>query len=450
MNNIENGGRYMLKSMVSKLLFGILMLGGMSLAYAAPFTLDKNIKPLELKFSQVPDHPRSLWTGANGALGDAPHYIAVGGMTPQRMQIATLFALGEGSVTMTVVKNTWDENLKSCTSKAGESCDVDFRAFGDASFKITGDKGAAYRFVLLAGPEHDADEVLPSPLYTVSKEKINSMPKGGVTEATPSSDTDSFHLIVIGLLVALVLIVLAGVIIMGRKKPTLQSLILLVFISATFIPYTSHAQDDDPAPLPPGAYNPGNISPDGSGGGEKPPTPFDTAHALEAIKAVAPKLAIVEMAKKLDEVWLGKCDRIGNPERTPQIPSLCSGDRACEACYSDARGNFNEVRAKLEKLRLIYSCSQSYSKAAIAFGDSSSGIHAVVGLVWQDQKFEILKSVRGLQAAYDDMYTKLINELHESMIKMGTCEQKFGAEDWYDRFGYVYYEFMSDKYKRAD
>ena len=47
-------------------------------------------------------------------------------------------------------------------------------------------------------------------------------------------------------------------------------------------------------------------------------------------------------------------------------------------------------------------------------------------------------------------YAELIGKLKKSMVQMGVCEDKFGVEDWYDRFGYVYYEFMADKYKRAD
>jgi len=426
----------------------ILILVGVTAAQAAPFTLDKNLKPLELKFSQVPDHPQSLWAGAEGKINDAPHYIAVGDMSPYRMQIATLFSLGEGSLTLNVVKNTWDENLKSCTVKPGESCDVEFRTFGDASFKITGDKGAAYRFMLLAGPEQAIDKVLPSPVYPVSKEKINDMGKGGATEApSTSSDSNNFQTIVIGLLSVLILVVLAGVIVMARKKSTLQSLIFLVCIGASFAPYIAHAADDEGLPPPPPGVSDGT----GSSSGESYlPFPLDTEHAMEALKAMDSRLAIVEQAQAFDRVRLSTCDRIGNPEQTPQIPSFCTGNRACEACYSDARTDFNNVRATLEKLRLIYTCSQNYSKAAIAFGDSSSGIHALVGLAWQDQKFEILKAVKGLQAAYDNKYSELIGKLHESMIKMGTCEQKFGVEDWYDRFGYVYYEFMKDKYKRAD
>jgi len=48
---------------------------------------------------------------------------------------------------------------------------------------------------------------------------------------------------------------------------------------------------------------------------------------------------------------------IGNSPGEPRIPSFCAGDETCQQCYHDVRTNFDNVRAKLEKLRIIYACS---------------------------------------------------------------------------------------------
>ncbi|HDZ69487.1 MAG TPA: hypothetical protein ENH43_03630 [Phycisphaerales bacterium] len=210
---------------------------------------------------------------------------------------------------------------------------------------------------------------------------------------------------------------------MARKKSTLNSLIVLVLIGGAFMLYSS------------------NIA---SANAIKDVWNADSA------KAMGSALTSLEAGRNLEKSWLSKCDRIGNPPKTPSIPSFCAKNEACSQCYSQTRIDFNKVRATLEKLRQIYTCSQKFSKSAIAFGDSSSGVHAVVGLAWQTQKGGILKAVKGLQAAYDRKYAELIGKLKKSMVQMGVCEDKFGVEDWYDRFGYVYYEFMADKYKRAD
>ncbi|HDZ69488.1 MAG TPA: hypothetical protein ENH43_03635 [Phycisphaerales bacterium] len=153
-------------------ILGLLVMMNDLSVQAAPFTLDKNIKPLELKFATVPDHPRSLWAGAKGKLGKTPDYLTVGGMTPRRIQLAMLFSKGEHDLTLNVVKNTWNESLRSCVAKANNSCEVKFSAFGDASFKITGDPEASYKFVLLAGPEQPLEAVMPSPIYHTSKKKL--------------------------------------------------------------------------------------------------------------------------------------------------------------------------------------------------------------------------------------------------------------------------------------
>ncbi len=36
------------------------------------------------------------------------------------------------------------------------------------------------------------------------------------------------------------------------------------------------------------------------------------------------------------------------------------------------------------------------------------------------------------------------------MVGLSTCEAQYGVPDWYDRFGYMYFEFMRDKYRRSD
>ena len=419
----------MLHRIMFGLIVGIVMLGGFATAQAAPFTLDENLKPHELKFHEVEGHPGVLGTGAKGVLGNLPQYIVVNNMTVYRQSLATIAATGDKPVTLDIVKNTWGEVLKHCEATADDSCDIDFRTGGDAGFKISGPAGASYELVLLAGGEHPVEETLKSPIYPVSKEEINKM--GGnkkVADSEEKSDGSSFQTIVIAMLSVLILLVLIGVVLLMKRKPTLQSFLFLVFLAGTLLPYVSYA----------GA----GLTNDGI---------FEESKAIGDIADKALKrLDVIEKGANLAKTWLDKCEITGNPPGEPRIPSFCAGDETCQQCYHDARTNFNKVRATLEKLRVIYACSTNFSKSAIAFGDSSSGIHAVVGLAWQQQKLEIQKSVTGLNKAYDHKYIELMKALNKSMTEMGACEQKYGVEDWYDRFGFVYYEFMKDKYKRAD
>ncbi|HKI61389.1 MAG TPA: hypothetical protein VKA31_03760 [Mariprofundaceae bacterium] len=450
----------MLKSMVLKLLFGILMIGGMTLASAAPFTLDENIKPLELKFISLKKHPDMLAAGATGTLGDSPSYIVMNGMTLQRQEAAILVALSDEPVTLEIVKDTWGDVLKSCAAEANDGCDVNFRTFGDAGFKISGAPGATYNFVLLASPEQPIEETLKSPVYPVGKSEINSMEIGNKgskpSTSSGSSGDSSFQMIVIVLLVVLILVVLAGVVVMMKKKSTLQSILLLVFLSGSFLLHGTHAEAVPAAGssssldgMTQAQIN--ELEDDAAQRGRERDAGERTGKNIgDTAERMAKQMDSLQNLKALSSVWLSTCDVTGNPPGEPRIPSYCDGNEACTQCYSEARKDFNKTRAKLEKLRLIYSCSQKFSKAAIAFGDSSSGVHAVVGLAWQQQKMGILEAVKGLQAAYDNKYAELMSTLQKNMVDMGTCEQQFGVQDWYDRFGFVYYEFMKDKYKRAD
>ncbi len=77
-------------------------------------------------------------------------------------------------------------------------------------------------------------------------------------------------------------------------------------------------------------------------------------------------------------------------------------------------------------------------------------MHGVAGMAWQAERIKIQKSVEELQAAYDNKYNELIQGLADDMMELNICEAKFGVEDWYDRFGYMYFEFMKEKYQRKD
>ena len=136
----------------------------------------------------------------------------------------------------------------------------------------------------------------------------------------------------------------------------------------------------------------------------------------------------------------------------PPVPSGCSesGD-TCGQCYRDAYRELGEARLKLERLRCVYQATKKYADKSIAFGDTSSGIHALVGLEWQEQKKRILASVEELNKSYDKKLGEFLPMLKGSLEHIGQCEQQFMHEpDWYTRFGFIYFAFMNDRYKRKD
>lgn len=139
-----------------------------------------------------------------------------------------------------------------------------------------------------------------------------------------------------------------------------------------------------------------------------------------------------------------------DPEGMPRVPSLCAESEACEVCYRDAQGRLRFVRAQFERLRLRYQTTRSFALSAVAFGDNVSGIHAVSGLAWQSARADIMESLRQFGETYDEQYERGIDALREALRKLGRCEAEFGGEeDWYDRYGFIYYTFMKDRYRRS-
>jgi hypothetical protein len=51
---------------------------------------------------------------------------------------------------------------------------------------------------------------------------------------------------------------------------------------------------------------------------------------------------------------------------------------------------------------------------------------------------------------YDNKYRDLMGSLQRALMAIDGCERQYGMTDWYQRFGFIYFEFMKDKYKRTD
>lgn len=293
-------------------------------------------------------------------------------------------------------------------------------------------------------------------------------PKAASSSATaPDSGTGSNGLLyaVIGLLV-LVVALLAALLL---KKRSAAGVVLSV-CSASWISVTPsfvEASTTNPA-----GYDYANlrVSP---GGFEQPPpaSSWSGMTTEQADKAWSSGAKTIEYLTKLKEGWdayqsLDSCMAIDSPPNMPLVPSFCvvtddmedseggshvmNSIQSCSQCFTDSRTAFNKARLDLEKLRVIYSCTKKMSNAAIAAGDSMSGIHGYSGIIWQGMRHDISLSVEKMEKAYDQKYPELMSNLKNSMIDMAICEGQYGTPDWYDRFGFIYFEFMRDAYKRKD
>ncbi|HUR65328.1 MAG TPA: hypothetical protein VMZ03_03175 [Chitinophagaceae bacterium] len=132
------------------------------------------------------------------------------------------------------------------------------------------------------------------------------------------------------------------------------------------------------------------------------------------------------------------------------MPRGCRRESECGECYRSAMGQLNFVRRQLGRLSCIYQNTKNFNNSAIAFGDNASGIHAVTGLAWQNARAEIVQTMNHFKQTYDNKYIDMIGALETALKAIDRCESQYGEEGWFQRSGFIYLEFMKDKYRRND
>lgn len=146
----------------------------------------------------------------------------------------------------------------------------------------------------------------------------------------------------------------------------------------------------------------------------------------------------------------GECSPDFSTGGGAMMPSTCQDNAGCSQCFTSAVNEFNFVRRTLGRLSCIYNNTKNFTQSAISFGDNVSGIHGVTGLSWQNARGGIVQSYEQFKRTYDRKYADLMGSLQRSLMSIDACERQYGLTDWYQRFGFIYFEFMKDKYKRTD
>lgn len=73
----------------------------------------------------------------------------------------------------------------------------------------------------------------------------------------------------------------------------------------------------------------------------------------------------------------------------------------------------------------------------------------MAGLAWQNQRKVIEAQQKRLDDAYDNKRPELMDALRESLEGIAQCEEQyFQNPDWYNRFAFMYYQFIDQKYQR--
>lgn len=157
-----------------------------------------------------------------------------------------------------------------------------------------------------------------------------------------------------------------------------------------------------------------------------------------------------------------------NPGGAPKLPAHCSvpggsaqvstvavggagadAGEGCRSCYEAAHRKLTAVRVAFEKLRRVNATTQAFTQKSLAFGDAASGVHGVAGIAWQAERRKIEQSLVHFNGQYDAKYDELLGLLQAALEAVSACEERhFKVSDWYDRFGFIYYSFMADRYRR--
>ena len=424
-----------------------------TVAIAQPYTLDKEIVPFRLELTEDSKMEGAMSAAANGTLTDKIQYIFVKGCNAFQFVDVYIFSnFGDPDFTAELSRNTWGdiESTQSTGSSKNGIINFKLRAEGDFGFKLlpTG-KLINYTVIVFASPE--IKEYMGSAFKSMDAEDSENN-----SEAASSNGGSSNTTLYILLGVALLVIGFLAARLLGRKK---AAVVLAIIGLSSFQPIfaqpgfgdTMGVEVVDMDDIRSARYEErlrelGRDIFDGAG---------------DAIDEGLDRLGEVGEAIEEDEryrtvrdlydsyVGLGDCISSVPPPGMPRIPSFCTTDD-CGSCFLAAREEFNEVRYTFERLRLIYSCTKTFTDRAIAFGDNVSGVHGVSGLAWQSEKRKIEKSVKDLQKAYDDKYVELLDQMKQALMALNQCEAEHGIEDWYDRFGYMYYEFTAMNYRRGD
>ncbi|MDC7995313.1 hypothetical protein [Altibacter sp. HG106] len=428
---------------------------------AQPFTLDETIKPVELTLKEDTrsDHKGETFIATLSTVDSLKHYVVQGHDMFQFVDVIVKGFGNEYPLKASLVYDNWGDIIESQTSTAAEDGMIQFqiRAFGAFGLLIESPSEETINFTIMVRASKPQKSYLGSPFTKITESEMSLGSGESNNDSGDSGGNNTVLYIIIG--VALLVIGLLAGKLMGRKSAT----ILLLLFGLSF---STVAQ---------GGGTPGFFYKDRFFNGEDlDDGTFERELRDEMGDGYDPSGDVEKLTDKLKSIksfldnavnlyksytGLGSCIGATPPPGEPRIPSFCAvpttdagfdDESSCAGCFLAAREQFNEVRYLFEQLATIYKCTKNFSNAALSFGDNASGIHGVSGLAWQTQRRNIEKSVTDLETAYDKKYGELLESLSESMLKLSECEARYGVEDWFDRFGYMYFEFMRDKYQRKD
>jgi hypothetical protein len=378
---------------------------------AQPFTLDEKIKPIELTLSDYKtDDPKAQGRIAQASFTQTENtqYYFVRGISifsPDYVSITTDDP--SAGIKISLHKDNWElANASGQTGSEGH-WETKFKTSGDFGIKVVTDKlPARYSLVVWVGKE--VNLTLPSPFT----------PGSASVRQWFSSNILLIAIAVLGLIVA----VLAVLLLRSRSKSKAAAACLIagLFLSAS------------------------------------PPVKaqLDASAIKKAMDYFKKALDIAENAEKMwsDSKTLSPNEASPNfAQRGPTMPSSCAGAAAASEecrCFAKSAERLDKNRVMLERLRVLVANQKDFRDKAIALGNSYAQLHTLMGIQWVGiRKHDIDEPYEQFKTIANQKHQAVMQAIQESLQGISACEANMGERDWYQKYGFVYYEFLYDAYK---
>lgn len=426
-----------------------------SLAQGLELAAEDPNKPVELTLGPDPDIPKGKVAVMRGEADGQGHRFLVRGLDVMQPVAVTAFAEKTGVALHTAVyKENWEQAVRDEATGARGRVNLRFRTDGDFGVWLKGEGAEPVPYYLVVWAGDPLEVPVPSPFRKATAAELSA--GGAAAAAGGGLGTTAWLAIVAGLLVViggLLLLVLRGQRRISGPGPggsAAAALLLSLLAGQVFAAPPLPASGREAAEAwERSGYE--QLARNNEGGGSDGPSAADLLGAYgDAYNHIT---SAVELAQEYG--LLHPSDQAAEPnyrpEGMPDVPSACAGNAACTECYTEAQGKLNQARRALERLRSIGAATKKRTDKAIALGDAGAGAipGSVSALAWIKEKKGIEAELETFKGAYDNKYRELLRNLHDHLLAIGRCEEQLGMQDWYNRYGFVYYQFMEERYKRS-
>ncbi|MEP6940383.1 MAG: hypothetical protein ABI846_11515 [Rudaea sp.] len=172
--------------------------------------------------------------------------------------------------------------------------------------------------------------------------------------------------------------------------------------------------------------------------------PQDLAQAANLLKTVQAAADLYKALTAIDE----RMNPNYEPAGAPDVPSQCMENDECKVCYGHAQERLNTTRKGLEKLRGITLYTQAMAKQGENFisavGNTGGTVTAMQAVATNQ---DVDKTVSDFNSAVRSKREELLGKVKGELQEISACEKQFYKnDDWYNRYGFMYYQFMLAQY----